>query len=673
MRPVLSKATLVAGAAATLGLMLAGFFPLHNNDTFGHLAQGRQIVELGYVPAVDTFSFWRDTPQPWHNYEWGSDLVFWLVFSALGANGLLAMKSLVLGATATLLLRRAADARRTTDLSVLLTAALILWAIPAARFRLTMRPEMFGYLLGALYLVGLSRLTSESLDLRRRRRWVLGLVLAHVAWVNLHGSHLLGVALAGTHFVAVFRNAVLRRELGALLIGFGLVSCVSPYGPAIVTDAVVHVADPIYREVVREWAPWSEDDPVFYLVALVTQTLLVAVAAVPLFRGGPTSRAALATALLLSVVGFRSIRFVATFLLLSAPLVATGLAIPIRLHLRRRAPVFGGAAMLAGLFFAIWPTSVLPPEIGIGAGVDDRKLPSLAARVLEREMPGARVLAPMQTSWYLMYATPSARFLVDGRVPFYGPRHIGEVGRGLSMPGELEPLLMRYRVDALVLEITSSETQVALASLARIEGYYPVSIENDHVLFAAYLPGREAMVQARAFRALPVRLDPTPLLAVDAPVALFRDEIARLDRGPHTQAIRSWYEGVLSLRPLSRGEGAGFGAPNDEASRARAQRTERALGVAAAHYREVPIVHAYHALAAVAACRPDAVQAAAERSRRESTSREATFAVVEMALRDGDEAPARALLAEVERDPDLSGDPWLAALRRDVAARVRCP
>ncbi|NIT67478.1 MAG: hypothetical protein GWM93_12495, partial [Gemmatimonadetes bacterium] len=155
-----SRQTWGVAAFATAAVVVAGVFPIHNTDTFGHLAQGRQIAELGYVPAVDHFSFWRDEPQPWHNYEWGSDLVTWLVFSAFGAGGLLFLKCLLLGAMAVLLLRRAADARRTAELSVLLTAALLLWAIPAARFRLTMRPEVFGYALSALYLVGLGRLAS---------------------------------------------------------------------------------------------------------------------------------------------------------------------------------------------------------------------------------------------------------------------------------------------------------------------------------------------------------------------------------------------------------------------------------------------------------------------------------------------------------------------------------
>jgi hypothetical protein len=309
----------------------------------------------------------------------------------------------------------------------------------------------------------------------------------------------------------------------------------------------------------------------------------------------------------------------------------------------------------------------------MGFGVDDAKMPVVAGHVLETELQGARVLAPIQTSWYLMFASPSSRFLVDGRVPFYGVGHIQEVGAALSLPDRLEPLLVQYGVDTLVLEFSSSETQVALINLTRIDGYYPVSIENDHVLYAAYVPGREALIEGRAFQALPPRLDPMPLLAPEAPVEMMRAEMERLDRGGHANAIRAWYGGILSLRVLSRGIGAGFRAPATDAERSSAEEASQELARAAAHYPLVPVVHAYRGLAAVAACDPEAVSAAVERARAEMGNREATLAEVEMALRSGNEAPARELLTAAQSDPRAQGDPWLDALRRDLEAGVRCP
>jgi hypothetical protein len=300
-------------------------------------------------------------------------------------------------------------------------------------------------------------------------------------------------------------------------------------------------------------------------------------------------------------------------------------------------------------------------------------MPVRAGAFLEREVPGARVLAPMQTSWYLMFASPSSRFLIDGRVPFYGPAHVREVGRALTVPEALAPALERYRVDAVVLEFASSETQVALHTLPTVQGYYPVAIEDDHVLFLAGLPGRERLIERHVFAALPPTLDPAPLLRPDAPVTTMVDELGRLEDDPRARAISSWYRGILGLRTLSRGPGAGFRVPDGPAERQIADAAADDLARAAAHYPKVPGVHAYRALAAVAACRPDEVSAAARAARLEGGNRESIFAEVEMALRSGDGAPAQELLRAAQADPRAAGDPWLAGLSADLEAGVRCP
>ncbi|MCA9580929.1 MAG: hypothetical protein KC416_03985, partial [Myxococcales bacterium] len=169
-------------------LMVGGYFPLNNPDTYGHLAQGRQIFELGAVPTVDHFSFWKADPQPWHNYEWLYDYLSYALFRASGANGLLVAKLLVLFAlgwvlgSLTLFLadpeRRPAAARWAVVLTLL--------AVPAARFRFTVRPHVLGLLFAALLLWLLVYLV------RRRTVWwpILIIGALHVLWVNTHGSHL---------------------------------------------------------------------------------------------------------------------------------------------------------------------------------------------------------------------------------------------------------------------------------------------------------------------------------------------------------------------------------------------------------------------------------------------------------------------------------------------------
>jgi hypothetical protein len=163
------------------------------------------------------------------------------------------------------------------------------------------------------------------------------------------------------------------------------------------------------------------------------------------------------------------------------------------------------------------------------------------------------------------------------------------------------------------------------------------------------------------------------VLAPDAPVDAIRAELSRLEREEGARALASWVRGLLSLRSFARGGiDAGFFAPRDDDERARATRASRDLEHAGRHYPLVPIVQAYRALAAVEACRTDEAREALERAAIEGGTREALLATMELDLRSGDRAKVRALLAEAAGDAEANADPWIGALREDLANDVRC-
>jgi hypothetical protein len=202
----------------------------------------------------------------------------------------------------------------------------------------------------------------------------------------LHGSHLLGLALTGLFF-AFGRGS--RRSLTLLLALELAASCVSPYGPAIVLDAIEHVADPRYRALVREWGPWTADDPLWLLIAPVLCSLLLVLALRPLWAAGPRGRALLACAALLAIASLRSVRFVGDYLLLSAPVIAWGLAERASaLSGRAYAAVCGGALLvLVGL--VPWGAAQLPPRMGVALGQSLREL-AVAERAAARAARAGR-------------------------------------------------------------------------------------------------------------------------------------------------------------------------------------------------------------------------------------------------------------------------------------------
>ena len=83
-----SRATVLSGG---LAVGLGAVQSVWTHDTFGHLAQGRAIAAHGGPGLSDPFSFWRETPQPWVDYEWGSDLLTWWIYAAGGWNALVVL------------------------------------------------------------------------------------------------------------------------------------------------------------------------------------------------------------------------------------------------------------------------------------------------------------------------------------------------------------------------------------------------------------------------------------------------------------------------------------------------------------------------------------------------------------------------------------------------------
>ncbi len=663
----------IACALACTALALSGLFPVNNPDTFGHLAQGRQIAELGHVPSHDTLSFWQPHPAPWHNYEWLSDLLGWLLYAGGGPNALIALKCITLalaGALITALAWLLAGPR-----AAVLCAVLLVAAIPGSRFRFTERPHVVALPLAALYLIGFSYLLRAWGRPSRRgdALWIAALAVLHILWVNLHGSHLLGLVLTIVHVVFGFAQPDARNRVAAVLVLQLAASCVSPYGPAIVIDAIEHTVNPAYRMIITEWESWKPTDPPWLMAAPVLQTIALACVVRALWRRGPTGRALLAFSCVLALAAFRSIRFVAEYLLLSAPAIAVGLqtalsALPSRAF--RAGAVVVGALVAAA---AVWGAPRLPPYAGVGVGVSYVGLPAASGHWLATHAVAPRVFAAIDDSWYLMFGVPRARFLVDGRIPFYGPAHIRHVRGGFGSDAALAALLERYRVDTVVVRHTFAPQRRLFQNMYGRAGWLLVAIEDRYSLFVrADLPLRNG-VRPRRIELQP-GYEPEWLLAADpARARAIVAALAQLPAHENTRGYAGWVRAVLELAPLLRqGRDNGLRPATHAAEWKALARAQRWLERAAKGAEGVPIVHAYHALVAAARCDLDAAERALEQARWEGDSRETLLGAQEIGLRRGHLAEVREFLKRASAMPEADGDPWLAALREGLSSPPRC-
>jgi hypothetical protein len=644
-----------------------GAFPLYSLDAYGHLAQGRQIAELGRIPTVDLFSFWKPAPQPWSNYEWGYDLLTWLIYDHFGPNGLIIVKCLLLGVLGYCLVLLADRLAKSAALGAPLAAALLIVLAPLARIRFTVRPQIVGLLLPAVLLLGISALYSERTSTRRKTWVVAGLGLMQVAWVNLHGSHLLGVLITLVFLAFSARTPAFRSMIALLAVQVAATAC-TPFGAGIVTDAVAHVFVPEYREVVIEWGPWAPGQPLYLLIGPCLSAILVLVAMRPVTRSGRYGLAYGVLCVLLSIMAFRSMRFVAHQLLLTAPFVGAGLAqLEWIRRLRRTAVVVVGMAIV----WAVWASPRLEPFVPFGFGEPRAGHPFAVAEVINEHVRDPRILAPIQDSWPLMFAVPGGRFLIDGRVPFYGPEFIRKVTNSFSDPVALEALLEAFAVNSIVVDHTRRDQAAAVEYLWRSPDWWLAQVQDRHSLFVrqgsapSLTPLRIVAPGYRVGRLLDPEVTDPDIEAESQWVGHHRN----------SRAIQGWIQGLRSLRPLARDGGrAGIRMAETDGERESARAAYRFLTESAGIYPGFTSIELFRAMAAMATCDESQAREALGWAAYSGQIRETSLVGIELALRAGGEAErdgAKTHLEALAARPEITGDPWVAALARD--AEVRCP
>ena len=664
------KATVSWSAwASGLAFFLAGLFPLFNADAYGHLAQGRQIVALGRVPQVDLFAFWQPSPQPWKNNEWAYDGVTWLVYDHLGANALILLKCLALGALGYLLVRLSDRLARGVELAAPLTLTALLLALPVARFRFTTRPQIVGLLLPAVLLVGIAALYEERVS-SRRKAWILaGLGLLHITWVNAHGSHLFGLAITLIFVAFSLRTSALRWMIGLLFLQVAATGC-TPFGFSIATDAISHVLRPEYRELVVEWAAWSPKDPLRLLVAPIVTALFVLAAMRPVTRASRFGLAYGVLCVLLSVMAFRSMRFAAHQLLFCAPFIAAGLSqFPGFSAMRRGVIGLVGVAAVASTFWMLQTV----PALGFGLGEPKREYPWASAEIVEQGIDQPRMLASIQDSWFLMFAVPSGKLLIDGRVPYYGPEMIQRVSRSFTDPRLFADQLSGYDVNTVVIDHTRSDHIVATEYLSSREDWALAFIEDGHSLFVR----RDVSTGLRPFEIVGPGYRTGHLLDARLDDVQVSSEVERLGSQLNTTSIHAWHQGLELLRPLARdGDRAGIRMHHGPAERARARAAYDRLSVAANSYPGFTTIEIYRAMAALAACDIAEAREALGRAVYGGQTRGTSLAAVELSLRAGEASERSAAVAHVARlnaRPESRDDPWVVAIAGDVDVRCAPP
>ena len=172
---------------------------LNDGDTLWQVRTGEWILSHGAIPHTDPFSFTAGGRR-WFAHEWGAEVLLALAFRVGGMAGVMALAAGATGLTAALLLHYL---RRFLP-GIYAVTGLVL-ALTNAGPSLLARPHLLAWPCLVLWVGGL-------VVARARHRPPSFLLLpVMLAWVNLHGSFMLGLLLPGLFAMEALLDPAARR------------------------------------------------------------------------------------------------------------------------------------------------------------------------------------------------------------------------------------------------------------------------------------------------------------------------------------------------------------------------------------------------------------------------------------------------------------------------------
>ena len=416
---------------------------LADGDTGWHIRTGELVLAEGHAPRVDRFSFTR-TGESWFAWEWGSDVVFALLYRWRGMAAVAAFAGLVLSLALAAMLAWLAG--RGDGFALALAAALA--AASASSIHYLARPHIFSILFYTLTLWLFDR------DGRARTRLVWLLVPLAALWDNLHAG-----------FVILPATLLLRAGCGAwrrylpLALASAAASLVNPYGWRLHLHIWRYLAAPWILDHVQEFQSLNIRGEAPVVFALL---LLAAVAM--------ASRAPRFEAVLVLVWGFaalRSARHVPFFGIAAAPVLAgvlagawRGAAEAADRHSWRRISwdlsCDLGRLGRAGAWLPALAAAGLLAACCRPAGFPESRFPVRAVEWNRQWLTPAgaipRVLTSDQWADYLIFRLyPRERVFFDGRSDFYGPRLVADYRSLLDAEAGWQGLLDRYGFELALL------------------------------------------------------------------------------------------------------------------------------------------------------------------------------------------------------------------------------
>jgi hypothetical protein len=403
---------------AMLGMFLIGrvFYEgrgfVVDPDVWWHIKVGQDILRTHHFPTVDPYSF-TAAGTPWIAYEWLGEIVLAWTYR-LGGVVSLCVFLIAFGSIIILSLYWLATVRSGNSKAGFISA-LFLASLAFASF--TLRPQMFGYLFLILTLLVMEKF-------RQGVSWPLWtLPLIFLAWVNTHGSFIIGIGVVGLYLCAGLFSFQLgsvqaiawtrkqRLQLETALLFCLAVLPITPYGTQLaVYPFDMAFSQPINVANVNEWRPMPFEliggkiflglVVIFFLLQMfyrfswrLEELLLVA---------GGTAMACV------------HVRFILLFVPFCAPVFATMLARWVPAYMRNKDKYIANAVLMAAVVAAM--IHYFPKRVALDKTVA-QTYPVAALDYLRAHPIPGKILNFYGFGGYLVFAGQPV--FIDGRGDLY--------------------------------------------------------------------------------------------------------------------------------------------------------------------------------------------------------------------------------------------------------------
>lgn len=426
-------------------LPIALFLSITPHDYWWYVRIGKDIIESGSVPTVDTLSY-TYPGRPIFYQPWLSAVIFWLAHDAGGATLTYLIKGISIVIAYGLIWMLARDAGTEPKFATLLIVLLGL----SSSMNWSMRPQIFAYPLFAVTLFVLWHWHSGHAKLM----WMLP--IASLLWANIHGSFILAFILMGS---ALLFGAGDRKKLALWLVISFIVTFINPRGIFVwqfVPDMLTSPSDQLYA---TEWQPpvnagWQMNIFFGWLLLFI-----------PLVTLSPRRLSLLEWVWFLGFgwLALSGLRYVIWFMFIMTVLSGALLTNLLKLFRRESVPANSNSAFNFTLsaIMLLLPLMVLP---GIRESwwkdspppYHEATTPIAATQWLSAhpDLPGP-LFAEYTFSSYLSFALPSRLLWIDNRFNAYPPEHWDKYQTISSARPQWESLLDKDKVNLLLLSLHS--------------------------------------------------------------------------------------------------------------------------------------------------------------------------------------------------------------------------